>query len=113
MENPCTCLDLCTCLAGCCKQNCDSHSCEHEIYECICDILCKFCTIEELEEKLFKNKIETSNNKRKIEEDDEDDTNNSLNTSSNYDAYDSDSEEPINPSVKLPVKKLRFTIYTL
>ena len=101
----CNCLNICTCLGGCCKEFCGSGSCDHDIHECICGALCDFCKNEELEElanlkeckatEKEENSSKETSNKRKLEEDE-------------YDADDdSDEEEPVNPP---PDKKIR-TIY--
>ena len=105
MANPCTCLNICTCLGGCCKEFCGEPSCEHELHPCNCGAVCDFCMYEENEElaRIERNKEKKENstsdqfNKRKAEEDE-------------YDAdFDSDDEEPVGP----PPAKIKRTIYDL
>lgn len=100
MEQTCNCLDICECLSGCCKKFCDSPLCEHDLYECICNIMCDFCIKEEIEE-LEKLEEEATIKKRKLENDENE-----------YDA-DADSDNDNEESIKPPLKKMRFTIYTL
>ena len=107
MVNPCTCLNLCTCLGGCCKEFCGDPSCDHEVYKCHCGAVCDFCMKEENEElaRIERNKEQKENssseqfNKRKFEDEEDD-----------YDADDdSDDEAPIEP----PHPKKKRSIYDL
>ena len=107
MANPCTCLNICTCLGGCCKEFCGEPSCEHELHPCNCGAVCDFCMYEENEElaRIERNKEKKENstsdqfNKRKAEAEEDE-----------YDAdFDSDDEEPVGP----PPAKIKRTIYDL